>query len=127
MGLQTGSVVPADGFVEWRKTEQGKEPLWFRRADRPGALLWFAGLVLPDGFVIVTTPPSADVQAVDDRMPAILPPGRVGAWLDDEWLSAQRLLNGRTAQDEGWLRGVFRLRLWCTQRTRLGTGGQLKA
>ena len=25
-------------------------------------------------------------------MPAILPPGRVGAWLDDEWPSAQRLL-----------------------------------
>lgn len=85
-------VVPADGFVEWRKTKQGKEPLWFRRADRPGALLWFAGIMLPDGFVIVTTPPSADVQAVHDRMPAILPPGRVGAWLDDEWASAQRLL-----------------------------------
>ena len=51
-----------------------------------------AGLLLEDGFVIVTTPPSRDLEILHDRMPAILPPKQVGAWLDAPWPAARSLL-----------------------------------
>lgn len=85
-------VVPSDGFVEWRKTDTGKEPMWLRRPEGGGRLLWMAGIVVDDGFVIVTTPPSKDLDGIHDRMPAILPPKRVGAWLDAGWAEARGML-----------------------------------
>lgn len=85
-------VVPADGYVEWQKTPRGKQPLWLRDAAEPGRTLWLAGLVLPDGFVIITTPPSADVAEVHDRMPAILPRAAVETWLKGSWPAARALL-----------------------------------
>jgi putative SOS response-associated peptidase YedK len=84
--------VPADGYVEWQKSPAGKQALWFRAAAQPGQTLWMAGLVLPDGFVIITTPPSADVVAIHDRMPAILPRDAVDTWLSGPWAEARRLL-----------------------------------
>ena len=83
-------VVPADGYVEWRPASEAegrdKVPVWLRRRNETASgrakLLYLAALALPDGFVVVTTPASPDVAAIHDRMPAILPPGRVGAWLD---------------------------------------------
>lgn len=85
-------VVPADGYVEWQKTPTGKQPLWIRDAAEPGQTLWMAGLVLPDGFVIITTPPSEDVAEVHDRMPALLPPSQVETWLTATWPAARALL-----------------------------------
>lgn len=85
-------VVPADGYVEWQKTSHGKQPLWFRDAAEPGQTLWMAGLVLSDGFVIITTPPSGDVAAVHDRMPALLPHEAVDTWLKGPWPTARALL-----------------------------------
>ncbi|MBK7774806.1 MAG: SOS response-associated peptidase [Sandaracinaceae bacterium] len=85
-------VVPADGYVEWQKTPRGKQPLWLRDASEPGRTLWMAGLVLPDGFVIITTPPSEDVAAVHARMPALLGADVVDAWLSAPWSAARALL-----------------------------------
>lgn len=74
-------VIPADGFYEWRNGEDGqREPLWFRRAD--GRLLLLAGLFDREGhFVVLTTRPNATVATVHDRMPAILQPPQLAAWL----------------------------------------------
>lgn len=79
-------VVPIDGFFEW----QGAQPFWFHRAD--GGLLLLAGLWeegAPDAggaarprFVVITTAPNARVAPVHDRMPAILAPECVAAWLE---------------------------------------------
>ena len=85
-------VVPADGYVEWQKTAGQKQPLWFRSGREPGRTLWMAGLVLPDGFVIITTPPSDDVAAVHDRMPALLSWEDVDTWLTAPWAAARALL-----------------------------------
>jgi putative SOS response-associated peptidase YedK len=85
-------VVPADGYVEWQKTPEGKQPLWFRDSAAPGQTLWMAGLRLPDGFVIITTPPSEDVARVHDRMPALLPRDAVDTWLTATWPAARALL-----------------------------------
>lgn len=79
-------VIPADGFFEWRKAGEERQPLWFHRPD--GKLLLFAGLWEPPAggsglarFVVLTTTPNALVGEVHDRMPAILTLDEAIAWL----------------------------------------------
>lgn len=88
-------LIPADGFYEWRRDEQGKTPFWITRAD--GDLFAFAGVwaALPakasgeDGELlhscaIVTGPPNEAIKPIHDRMPVILDPELEGDWLDPE-------------------------------------------
>ncbi len=80
-------VVPASGFYEWRTRGQRKTPLYFHRADRrPLALaaLWepWPGGPAPATFTIVTCPPNALLRQIHDRMPALLHPDGLRAWLD---------------------------------------------
>jgi len=71
-------LVPANGFYEWKKTGERKQPFHFGIKD--GSLFAFAGLWdywSPDGTVlesctILTTTPNALLQDVHDRMPVIL-------------------------------------------------------
>src|ERR1700760_340120 len=94
-------LIVADGFYEWMKAEDPKQPRqpWRFTVD-DGAPFAFAGLctrkewddpdergVDPDGYLysatIITTTPNAVVRPVHDRMPAILPgPEAEAAWLD---------------------------------------------
>ncbi len=81
--------MPADGFYEWKKTGNGKQPYFIARKDgRPMAL---AGLwehwESPDGsviesFTLITTEPNDLVRKLHDRMPAILPKDAFDLWLD---------------------------------------------
>jgi putative SOS response-associated peptidase YedK len=77
---QTRCIVPADGFFEW--TSKG-EPIWYHRKD--GGLLLLAGLYARDRgglrFSILTTSANDLVAPVHDRMPAILLPEQLDAWL----------------------------------------------
>jgi putative SOS response-associated peptidase YedK len=82
-------LIVADGFYEWRHDGRAKQPFYVRRAD--GSILAMAGLwtrfTAEDGEVvdtctIVTKPAVAPVDAVHDRMPAILPEAHHGAWLE---------------------------------------------
>lgn len=94
-------LIVADGFYEWMKAEDPKQPRqpWRFTVDG-GAPFAFAGLctrkewadpdergVDPDGYLysatLITTTPNAVVKPVHDRMPAILPgPEAEAAWLD---------------------------------------------
>jgi putative SOS response-associated peptidase YedK len=94
-------LIVADGFYEWMKAEDPKQPRqpWRFTVDG-GEPFAFAGLctrkqwddaeergVDPDGYLysatIITTTPNAVVKPVHDRMPAILPtPEAEAAWLD---------------------------------------------
>ncbi len=85
-------VVPADGFYEWKKTPDGKQPYYISHPDgRPMAL---AGLyerwTSPeerkiDSFTIITTPANKTLEPLHDRMPAILAGDEeVRFWLDPE-------------------------------------------
>lgn len=88
-------LIPADGFFEWRRDEQGKVPYWISRPD--GEPFAFAGIWAalparasgPDGeklhsCAIVTTEPNDLVRPIHDRMPVILAPDLEAAWLDPE-------------------------------------------
>ncbi|MBI4701989.1 MAG: SOS response-associated peptidase [Deltaproteobacteria bacterium] len=82
-------VVPADGFYEWHGARGAREVFWFHAPDR--AVLALAGLyerwtdpktrqsLLT--FTIVTTAANRVVAEVHDRMPALLEPGEIHAWL----------------------------------------------
>ena len=81
-------VVPADGFFEWVGAKGARQPIWFHRSD--GGLLLFAGLfeswqpepdVWERTFTIITTDANPVVEPIHDRMPVILPEGKVDEWI----------------------------------------------
>jgi len=82
-------LVPADGFYEWSEFGERKRPFFIRaRARGPIA---FAGLWEtwegPNGeevetVAIITTPANRMLNAIAERMPAILPPDAFDLWLD---------------------------------------------
>lgn len=82
-------LIPADGYYEWRKSADGKQPYLFRLQG--GGLFAFAGLwerwKSPQGdhtlsCTILTTEANPLAGLVHDRMPAILPRDRHRLWLD---------------------------------------------
>lgn len=84
-------IVPADAFYEWQAGGAGraKQPWLVRAAD--GAPLAMAGVwehFAPaegepvESFAIVTTDANPALQPIHDRMPVLLEPGQIDAWLD---------------------------------------------
>jgi putative SOS response-associated peptidase YedK len=82
-------LVAADGWYEWRDEDGGKQPYFHCYRDRRP--FFFAGLwdewkgrdgTVPT-FAILTEPATtAEIAAVHDRMPVIVPPQSYAAWLD---------------------------------------------
>ncbi|MBD3882971.1 SOS response-associated peptidase [Phormidium tenue FACHB-886] len=91
-------LIPADGFYEWQRIKDKKQPYWFGLDDRqPFA---FAGLwehwQSPDGSeiescTIITTAANALMQSIHDRMPVILEPQDYEQWLDPAVQKGDRL------------------------------------
>ena len=90
-------LVPADGFYEWKKVEEGggakasKVPFWIHREDRtPFAMAglwekWKPGEGNPVySFTILTTEAVPEIREIHPRMPVILPPNVHDQWLDPE-------------------------------------------
>jgi putative SOS response-associated peptidase YedK len=84
-------LIPADGFYEWRRDDNGKVPIWLHRPD--DELFAFAGVWAsyePKGgepivsCAIVTTQPNDTVRPIHDRMPVILPREAEAAWLAED-------------------------------------------
>jgi putative SOS response-associated peptidase YedK len=88
-------VIPASGFYEWKKpvADRGKKrPVMIRRRD--GRLLAIAGLYEswkprdnPDAprvrtCTILTCDPNSLIAPIHNRMPALLAPEAIDAWLD---------------------------------------------
>jgi putative SOS response-associated peptidase YedK len=83
-------VIPANGYYEWMKAEDGKRrPYYIYAAD--GEPMAFAGLYSqwsgPDGeeidtAAIVTVEPNLEISSIYDRMPAILKGDAIDAWLN---------------------------------------------
>jgi putative SOS response-associated peptidase YedK len=81
-------LVPADGFYEWQRLGNQKQPFHMRRQDgQPFALagLWerWEG---PDGCIdscaLLTTTANELMSPIHDRMPVILDPPQFDLWLD---------------------------------------------
>lgn len=97
---QRRCVIPATGFYEWRKDAATgrKMPLLIQLPE--GKPFVFAGLwdewMSPDGAVssctIITTSAHPVIATVHDRMPAILAPADLDAWLDPSSRDPARLV-----------------------------------
>ena len=80
-------LVPASGFYEWKKLDDGKQPYYIGMRD--GAPFAFAGLwerwdkgESPiETFTIITGEPNSLLAEIHNRMPAILDPNDYDAWL----------------------------------------------
>jgi len=95
-------LVPACGYFEWRRTEDGtRYPFYFSLREEP--LFAFAGLWeewrnrdLPESpplysYTILTTGANALTAPVHDRMPVILPREHEAEWLSPEVTDPHRL------------------------------------
>ena len=82
------ALIVADGFYEWQKTAEGKQPYFIHRPDdTPFA---FAGLWERWGpekletCTIITTTANATMQSLHERMPVVVSPQDYQKWLDPE-------------------------------------------
>lgn len=91
-------LVPADGYFEWKKVKDGKQPYYIHRADSDR--LAFAGLWESwkngsddriDSFTIITTDSNSTTCDVHDRMPVILEDAQFEMWLDPEFSAREPL------------------------------------
>ena len=87
-------LVPVDGFYEWRKEGEAKQP--YRIGFRGGTPFVFAGLweswTVPDGqedagdvietYAIVTTEANPKIAPIHHRMPVIVDPSDYDLWLN---------------------------------------------
>jgi putative SOS response-associated peptidase YedK len=83
-------LVLADGFYEWQKTDNGKQPYHVKMAD--GSPFAFAGLweTWNNGeeicsCTVITTEANALMSEIHHRMPVILHPEDYGMWLDPDF------------------------------------------
>ena len=89
-------LVPATGFYEWQKLDDGKRRPWLLRLAASGPFA-FAGLWEPASaqpgasptFTILTTEPNDLARVVHDRMPVILDPEDYARWLDPDRVPAE--------------------------------------
>lgn len=82
-------VVPANGFYEWKRTDQGKIPHYI--TQKSSELMNFAGLYegwksgqgeTVNSFTIITTKANKPLSELHDRMPAMLLDDELSEWLD---------------------------------------------
>ncbi len=92
-------LVPLDGFYEWKKTSEGKQPYRIQTTDQK--IFCCAGLweiwqspkdEVIESFTIITQEPNDLLKDVHNRMPAILLPEQEKLWLDDT-VPPEELLN----------------------------------
>ena len=85
------ALIPADGFYEWSKTEDGSKQPWFiTRTD--GAPMVFAGLWerwgegddTLDSFAILTNEAGPDIADLHHRCPVIVEQPDFARWLDPD-------------------------------------------
>jgi putative SOS response-associated peptidase YedK len=94
---QRRCLIPADGFYEWKQTDDGKQPFLIHRQDH--TLFAFAGLwehwsrggQQIESCTILVTEPNELVASIHNRMPVILAPADYDAWLDPGCDDRQKL------------------------------------
>lgn len=83
-------VVPANGWFEWAKTNEGKQPYFIYRKSRQ--LVFFAAIGKTpfdkdhghEGFVILTANSNQGMIDIHDRMPVVLPTEVLIEWLSED-------------------------------------------
>jgi putative SOS response-associated peptidase YedK len=91
-------LIVADGFYEWKKTGEAKQPFFIRLKDNePFAFAglsehWHRGDQVIDSATIITTEPNELMEGIHDRMPVILSPEDYDLWLEPDFHGQGKLL-----------------------------------
>lgn len=94
-------IIPADGFYEWKRSEDGRQPYFIGMKERePFAIaglyeIWSGGGERLATCTLITTTPNALMAPIHDRMPVILEEKDWGTWLapgDEDAEARQDLL-----------------------------------
>lgn len=102
-------LVPFDGFYEWQKTKDGKQP--YRIITTNQEIFSIAGLwekwKSPEGeevmsFTLITMPANKMMSPLHDRMPAILIPGREKDWIAND-ISPEESLKILEPYPDAWM------------------------
>lgn len=77
-------IVPAAGFIEWKREGKSKQPYYIDAGDEPLLLaaIWDVWQEQVISCAIITQPADAAFEAVHDRMPLSLTPEQAQRWLD---------------------------------------------
>lgn len=112
--LSRRCLVPADGYFEWMKTPNGKQPFSIERAD--GGLLAMAGLWEQNtridnesplqSFTILTTAANSATKKIHDRMPVLLDQADWDHWLDPDFADLDTLQRLMKPAAEDYLKCV---------------------
>jgi putative SOS response-associated peptidase YedK len=78
-------LVPADGFLEWRREGRVNQPYLFRTEE--GSMFSMAGLWKGGRYVVLTRDSTGEVEEIHGRMPVILTGERAQRWLNEGELS----------------------------------------
>lgn len=84
---QRRCLIPANGFYEWKKQDDGKHPYYIHLKDQ--AIFSFAGLwetwehngKIWETYSILTTSPNKEMESIHERMPVILHKDDEEQWL----------------------------------------------
>ena len=105
-------LIPADGYYEWMKTDDGKQPYLIQRPDH-GMLamagLWEINKKLGSddqplvSCTIITTDANQTTAKIHDRMPVFLKESDFGIWLDPGFRDVEKLKALLTPADEDLL------------------------
>ena len=80
-------LIPANGFYEWQKRDDGKQPYFIHPKDQD--MFMFAGIwetwkhddVILSTYTILTTSPNKEMESIHNRMPVILRKDDHDQWL----------------------------------------------
>ena len=102
-------IVPFDGYYEWKKTNNGKQP--YRIVATNTDVFSVAGLWEKwkndeneeiFTFTLITQPASKSIEHIHDRMPALLAPDQERLWLEND-VPVEDLLNLIKPYPDEWL------------------------
>lgn len=105
-------LVPADGYYEWAKTGNGRQPFWITRRD--GGMLAMAGLWEANqklgesgqpilSCTILTTSANRTTENLHDRMPVFLDSRGQHVWLDQSIKNKEDLSEFLRPAPDDWL------------------------
>lgn len=83
-------LIPADGFYEWQKKDNAKQPFYIKLKNQD--LFTFAGLwerwetadKVIESCTILTCEANEDMKSIHMRMPVIIDPGHYQSWFKNE-------------------------------------------
>ena len=96
-------IIPANGFYEWRKAEDGKTKQPYLIKSKSDDILSFAGLWHKTEnlvtFSILTKDAGSDISHIHHRMPVMIPKSQTNAWLDGNVNKAVDIINNANSTD----------------------------